>query len=129
MKPASFLVDIANWPKGFYPGAVELLAKLRQEFRVACLSNSNAVHWQRFSSLGEHFDVALSSHLLKAIKPDPLCFARPPPARATPVGGSVAFFDDSLENVVAAKEFGLQAFHVSGLAGVRGALVEAGWLR
>jgi putative hydrolase of the HAD superfamily len=128
VEPELFLADFAGWPKGFYPGVPELLRNLRQLFRVACLSNSNAVHWQWFGSLGDHFDVALSSHLLGEIKPDALCFERAlQECRATPE--SVAFFDDSLENVLAARSLGLQAFHVCGLAEVNRALLQSGWLQ
>ena len=128
VEPEVFLAEFASWPKGFYPGALELLARLRRQSKVGCLSNSNSVHWDRLGSLGEHFDVALSSHLLEAIKPDALCFER----ALRECGASrqhVAFFDDSLENVVAAREFGIQAFHVCGLAQVNRALVQSGWLQ
>lgn len=123
--PEVFLADFSDWPRGFYAGALELLAQLRQESKVACLSNSNPVHWDKLGSLGEHFDVALSSHLIEAIKPDPQCFER----ALQECGVSrqrVAFFDDSLENVVAAREFGLQSFHVCGLEQVQRTLVLRG---
>ena len=128
VEPKVFLAHFAGWPKGFYPGAIELLASLRQQFRVACLSNSNSVHWERLGSLGEHFEVALSSHLIGTIKPDALCFKRAvQECRADTE--RVAFFDDSLENVVAARRLGLQSFHVCGLAEVKRSLVQSGWLQ
>ena len=127
VRPEVFLANFAEWPKGFYPGAIELLAKLRQQFRVACLSNSNPVHWERLR-LGEHFEVALSSHLLGAIKPDVLCFQRAL-QECCADAERVAFFDDSQENVVAARRLGLQAFHVCGLAQVRRSLEQSGWLQ
>ena len=128
VEPELFLADFAGWPKGFYPGVPELIHSLRQQFRVACLSNSNAVHWRWFGSLGGHFDIALSSHLLGEIKPDSLCFERAlQECRAN--RESVAFFDDSLENVLAARSLGLQSFHVCGIAQVNHVLLQSGWLQ
>jgi len=128
VEPEVFLAEFAGWPKGFYPGVPELLSLLRQQFRVACLSNSNSVHWEKFGQLAEHFDVALSSHLLQAIKPDALCFERALKACGES-RQNVVFFDDSLENVVAARHFGIEAFHVCGLDQVNRALVQSGWLQ
>lgn len=128
IEPAAFLLEFSSWPKGFYPGAVELLARLRRQFKLACLSNSNVLHWERFGGFTHHFDIALSSHILGAIKPDIQSFER-----ATQECGEaaedVAFFDDSLENVVAARECGMQAFHVCGLKQLERTLREAGWLQ
>jgi FMN phosphatase YigB (HAD superfamily) len=42
-----FLLAFRTWTRGFLPGARELLATLRSQYRLACLSNSNAVHWER----------------------------------------------------------------------------------
>ncbi len=126
IEPEFFLADFAGWPKGFYPGVPELLGDLRQQFKVACLSNSNSVHWEKFGNLAKHFDVSLSSHLLGAIKPDAPCFER----ALQECGASkesVAFFDDSLENVFAARALGLQAFHVCGFAQVNQVLLQSGW--
>ena len=129
VEPAQFLEEFAAWPKGFYPGAVELLGALRRQFRVACLSNSNPVHWERLGDgLKKHFAPALSSHLLKALKPDARCFERALQECGVP-SHQVAFFDDSFENVIAARALGLQAHHVCGLAQVRGTLEESGWLQ
>ena len=128
MNAQAFLAEFADWPKGFYPGALELIAELRIESRVACLSNSNAVHWAKFSNLNELFDTALSSHLLHAIKPDALCFQRALEECGV-VGERVVFFDDSLENVVAAREWGIQAFQVYGLEGVKKVIQQSGWLQ
>ena len=125
--PQEFLAAFASWPKGFYPGAVELLSGLRGRYTVACLSNSNAVHWERFAGFREHFEVRMSSHLLGEGKPDRACFERAlRECRARP--SQVAFFDDALVNVAAARTMGIRAFHVNGFEELRGALVSEGWL-
>lgn len=127
LSPIAFLEAFTYWPKGLYAGAPELLAALRERYVVACLSNSNEIHWQRFNGFREHFDLSLSSHLLGEVKPDPQCFRKALQECNTTVG-QVAFFDDSLTNITAARSLGIEAFHVNGLSEVRHALAERGWL-
>lgn len=127
LSPGEFLEAFALWPKGLYPGAAELLAQLRHRYVVACLSNSNAIHWQRFNGFREHFQISLSSHLLGKVKPDAACFAQAlQKCGAEP--SEVAFFDDSLTNITAARALGMLAFHVNGLAEVEQALAAEGWV-
>lgn len=75
LSPAQFLAQFATWPRDFWPASLELLAELRERHLVACLSNCNVVHWQRFGGFAEQFDAAFSSHLLGLIKPDREVFA------------------------------------------------------
>jgi HAD superfamily hydrolase (TIGR01509 family) len=127
LSPVAFLEAFTGWFKGLYAGASELLAALRERYVVACLSNSNAIHWQRFNGFREHFDFSLSSHLLGEVKPDAQCF-RKALQECNTAAAEVAFFDDSLTNVVASKSLGIEAFHVNGLSEVRQALATRGWL-
>ena len=127
LSPNDFLEAFTYWPRGLYAGASELLVALRERYVVACLSNSNAIHWQRFNGFREHFDFSLASHLLGEVKPDPQCFRRALQECNATVG-EVAFFDDSLTNVTAARSLGIEAFHVNGLTEVRRSLKESGWL-
>ena len=127
LSPNEFLEAFALWPKGLYPGAAELLAQLRHRYVVACLSNSNAIHWERFNGFREHFQISLSSHLLGRVKPDAACFTQAlQKCRTEP--SAVAFFDDSLTNITAARALGMLAFHVNGLAEVKQALASEGWV-
>jgi len=127
LSPEEFLQAFTAWPRGLYPGAEELLAQLRSRYKVACLSNSNSIHWQRFGGFAGHFHVSLSSHLLGIVKPDATCFARAL-QECKVDAADAAFFDDSLINVEAARKSGLRAFHVNGLAEVRRVLISEGWL-
>jgi glucose-1-phosphatase len=110
---AAFLDEFMSWPTGLYPGAAALLARLRRRHRIACLSNSNVLHWHRFDGFREHFDVALSSHLLGVIKPDAACFEKALHVLGVPAA-DVVFFDDSTLNVDAATALGIDARHVDG---------------
>jgi putative hydrolase of the HAD superfamily len=98
---------------GPIPGAEALLERVRDKYRVAFLSNSNEVHAEvipkQFSTLFRKDDRFVFSHRFKVAKPDPEIFRR-----ALEVVGAlpqhVVFIDDLLENVIAARSVGLQAF-------------------
>ena len=125
--PEAFIDAFTSWPIGLYPGAADLLARLRSRHRTACLSNSNVLHWRRFDGFAGHFDVALSSHLLGVIKPDGECFEKA--LRVLDVAAAdVVFFDDSPLNVEAAGALGLNARHVDGFAALQQVLATEGLL-
>jgi putative hydrolase of the HAD superfamily len=130
LTPALFLEEYRSWARGWLPGAVELLAELRAQFRLAALSNCNPAHWDRLIDdlgLTSHVDAALSSHHLGLRKPDPAIYE----ATLTRLGVSasdVLFFDDAAANVEAATGAGMQAVVVNGPDAVRRYLVERGWL-
>ena len=126
LAPERFLEEFRSWSKCLLPGAAELLASLRSRFRLAALSNSNELHWERNShDLGvtDLFEVAISSHQVGLSKPDPRIYL----AALDLLGVSpdrVMFFDDAHENVVAAAELGVRAFQVDGVQGVRERLIR-----
>ena len=119
-----FLAAFATWPKDFFPGALALLATLRASHRIGCLSNSNALHWARYDGFANRFDVTLSSHRIGLIKPDADCFAHAAAACGEPPE-RIAFFDDSLPNVLAARAAGMRAWQVDGLTETRAAVAAA----
>jgi HAD superfamily hydrolase (TIGR01509 family) len=94
-------------------GMEELLERIRAKYRVAFLSNSNEVHAdlipKKFATLFQKDDRFIFSHRFKVAKPDPEMFRR-----ALEVIGAlpqhVVFIDDLLENVIAARSVGIQAF-------------------
>jgi glucose-1-phosphatase len=122
--PEDFLREFRSWSKRLFPGAVELLTLLRPRFRLAALSNSNELHWDRNTNdLGVTgwFEVAISSHQVGLYKPDPKMYLTAlDQLGASP--GSVMFFDDVAANVTAASALGIQAFQVEGVEGVRSRL-------
>lgn len=113
--PEAFLDEFAAWPKGFYAGATDLLQSLRERHRIGCLTNSNALHWARFGGFAGLFDVALSSHLIGAIKPDLACFELAI-AACDRRPGEILYVDDARLNVDAARSAGLDAVWTDGFA-------------
>lgn len=115
MAPAQFLDEFTSWVRGFLPGARELLAGLRSRHRIACLSNTNALHWARLDGIEDVFDVCIASHLTGFLKPDREAY-EDALARLGAEPEQVCFFDDLPGNVAAAREVGMQAFQVRGVA-------------
>jgi FMN phosphatase YigB (HAD superfamily) len=104
-----------------YPGAGELVSELNERpgLTTACLSNTNAAHWGRLTNPGAQAEfpscaalaLHLASHDLKLAKPNPEIFHAA--HRAWGVRpAQVLFFDDTLENVLAARQVGWSAEHV-----------------
>lgn len=128
--PEDFLREFRNWSRRLLPGVAELLASLRPRFRLAALSNSNELHWERNTNelgLTQLFEVAISSHQIGVCKPDPAAY-RITLERLGVRPEAVMFFDDVLAHVEAAKALGIQAFQVDGVEGVRARLIREGIL-
>jgi glucose-1-phosphatase len=93
------------------PEVVELIARLKQVCRVACYSNTHALHWDH---LIEHypvlsqFEVQGASHLLGYAKPSPVSYRNfCHVLGASP--GECVFIDDRQLNIAGAIEAGLDA--------------------
>ena len=67
-----FLRAFTGWPKGYSSESLALLAQLRKQHRLACLSNSNELHWS--DAMTAPFETGYSSHLIQHIKPDRIVF-------------------------------------------------------
>lgn len=109
----AFLAEFAGWPRAFFPGVKETLRELRKNHRLACLSNSNALHWERFGDFDADFDMALFSHQLGVIKPDPEAFELAL-SKCGVEPAAVYFYDDCAANVDAAQSLGINGFQVDG---------------
>lgn len=125
-----FLNAFTGWPRALFPGAKELLSELRPHYRLASVSNTNEIHWQRFSgewSLDQSFHYNFPSYRVGKLKPDDDYFAHVLEAIDAPAG-RVLFIDDNAINVDAAARLGLVARRVLGIGGAREAFRELGLL-
>ncbi|HVS64018.1 MAG TPA: HAD-IA family hydrolase [Thermoanaerobaculia bacterium] len=132
IEPRRILDEMAGWITDPVPGALELLDELRalgdERPIVACLSNTNAIHWPLLQSpFGPRFDRLFLSHQTGRVKPDPASFDQVPVALGIPAH-RVLFFDDQPTNVEAARARGLAAEQTSSPADCRRVLVERGVL-
>lgn len=111
---AEFLDNFASWITGFFEGAPALIESLRPRYRVGCLSNTNAIHWQRLGQARSLFDHCFASHMTGFMKPEREAY-RHALAQLRVPAKDVYFFDDLAPNVAAAREAGINAFQVSGV--------------
>ena len=96
-----------------FPGVPLLLEELFcAGCQTACLSNTNASHWQQMSQPGNccsvPFDLLthhFGSHLIGLRKPDPKIYEHVE-QQTNLAGPQIVFFDDMLENVQAARQRG-----------------------
>lgn len=103
----------ADFFDGPMEGIEELLDRVRREYRVAFLSNSNEIHAEviprEFAALFEKEDRFIFSHRLQCAKPDPAIYQH-----ALEILGAlpsqVVYTDDLAENVEAAIACGITAF-------------------
>ena len=123
-----FLAAFTWWPRSVYPGAFELLESLRPQYRLASVSNTNEIHWDRFSTtwkLDAAFHRNFPSYLVGKLKPDVEYFEHVLEALGVPAG-RVLFIDDNAINVDAAATLGMHTRRVAGVDGARRAFVELG---
>jgi HAD superfamily hydrolase (TIGR01509 family) len=126
LPPDEFVKAFRMMTRRVLPGARELLDELRPNYRLAVLSNSNELHWDRNThelKLIELFEFAISSHQVGLCKPDPAIFAIAL-ERAQLPPQSVMFFDDLPGNVAAAASLGIQARQVRGVDEIRNCLLR-----
>jgi putative hydrolase of the HAD superfamily len=126
LSPDEFLKVFRMMTRRVLPGARALLDQLRSRYRLAVLSNSNALHWDRNThelKLIELFEFAISSHQVGLCKPDPAIFALAL-ERAQLPPQSVMFFDDLPANVAAAASAGIHARQVRGIDELRCCLMK-----
>jgi putative hydrolase of the HAD superfamily len=102
------------WLLGMYDGAAALIDELNARgLNTACLSNTNARHWNTLNNLDEYAQLRrlgfrLASHELRVMKPAEQAYRRAEAATGF-WGDQVLFFDDRRENVDAARAVGWKA--------------------
>ena len=123
-----FIHEFVSWVRGPYPGALQLLRRLQNTHRIACLSNSNELHTPLHrQSLQTHIERFYFSDELGHVKPDREIFDHV--IRDLAISPQrIAFFDDTPVNVEAARTAGLSAFLVDGITALGAQLQALGLL-
>ena len=126
----AFLDDFRNWPTRLFPGVREMLTLLALRCTLACLSNTNSVHWPHvrdtlgLNGLLHHYYL---SHEIGHLKPARAAFEHVLADLGCPPS-CVVFLDDNQLNVDAAQAVGIQAYRTVGIAEVQTALRSLGLL-
>ena len=126
--PDEFIKAFTFWPKGLYPGVIGLLRVLRDKFKLACLSNTNELHWPRLMNemkLADKFAHHFASHQTGFLKPDRKTFEHVLQVLDCPAA-NILFFDDNELNVQTAKVVGMKAETVKGFEEVKYFLENTG---
>jgi len=113
-----------TWPKSFYPGAAELLKKLRENYQLAFYSNTSDLHLPRLLhdvGLASYFDYTFASYEIGYFKPDPDGY-RHVLQQMDVAAENVLFIDDNPANVRGALDVGLHARQAFQLDEVKEAL-------
>jgi glucose-1-phosphatase len=125
-----FLRRFTLWPRGLFPGALDLVSRIPPRFTRATLSNSNLLHWPRMMhemGLAEVFDHYFASHLLGKLKPDEDIFQFVI-GRLNCAAEEILFLDDNELNTEAARRVGIVAFRAKGVSAAERILIENGIL-
>lgn len=112
------------------PGMAELLAALSHRYKLVLLSNVDAYYWKTIRR--EHREIELFSDILLSCdlgvaKPERAAFLRAIDAAGAPAS-SCFFVDDKDENVLAAKQVGINAHRFVGASDLRSVLAQQGVL-
>ena len=122
------LEHFTNWPIGLYSGAEELLIKLKNNYKLALLSNTNELHWPRIThefNFPSYCDNLFASHLLNMAKPDLNIFQHViNDLKVKPQ--EILFFDDNLMNIEASIKLGIHGVHVTGIQETLNSLINKG---
>ena len=130
VSPHEFLDFFRRWSKRKYPGVDDTLTELGNHYRLACLSNTNDVHWENVEerfAIEKYFDKLYLSHKIGLHKPRDEVYQFMIADLGNPPE-EIIFLDDSQINIDGARRAGIHAFRVEGITGARSKLEELGLL-
>ena len=110
LSPDAFMQNFATWIVGTFPNTFELLESIPTHIPLAALSNTSAAHWVHVEATGltDKLDHLFLSHEIGHLKPNHQAFQAAVDGLKLPAE-EIIFFDDNIDNVNAAKTFGLKA--------------------
>ncbi len=117
ISPEIFINILKSMRTPLYNGVKEFLDRLsKQGFKLACLSNTNSIHWNRIENkdiLDKYFLHKFLSYEIGFVKPQQEIYLHAINLLDVPAD-KIIYFDDLKENVDAAKNCGLNAICVYG---------------
>jgi putative hydrolase of the HAD superfamily len=129
--PDDFLARCIAWHGDLFPGVEALIAAIRPDVTVACLSNTCEHHWRNMpaaAALHRLFPTQFLSFRMGMMKPEPAIY-RAVVQHLDVAPQEILFFDDSERNVAGAHAAGLKAHRVEGIDDARRIVAAYGLLR
>ena len=120
-----------TWSSVFLPDLIvseELIATLKQKYPLILVSNTNEAHFEFIRSkfrVLDYFDRHILSYEVGSLKPDRKIFEKAVAAANLPAE-ALFFIDDREENIVAARQLGMNAHQFESETRLVEALQEAG---
>ena len=124
----AFIKEFIAWPNGLLTGAKSLLQQVKKKFPVACLSNTNEMHWPTQKDadfLHNIFDQMFLSYQLGMVKPDQEIYRHMIHSIGIPAQ-HILFLDDNQINVDGATQLGLTSCLTKGVEEARFVLEKFG---
>jgi HAD superfamily hydrolase (TIGR01509 family) len=115
------LTEAALWVRAPFDGALALLDELQTVATLACLTNMNAVYWERIRDdmgFGSRLQHCYASHEIGLLKPDRQSYEYVI-SDLSCEPAEILFFDDTLKNVKAVEALGIRAWHTQGINQLR----------
>lgn len=128
LEAATLTAELESMLRGESAEMVAFMQQLARHHRLACYSNTNAVHWRYMQRHFRFFSVlerAFASQEIGFAKPDPQGFAHVAAALGAPAAACM-LIDDRQINVDGAKAAGWQALHFEGIDRLREDLAALG---
>lgn len=130
ISPDEVVERFAAFPRGLFPGAVELVDSVPDHVVTGVLSNTNQLHWDHQADgpvIRGLCDHAFLSYQLGLVKPDQAIYDRVV-AELGLEADRVLFIDDNQINVDGARSAGLRAEVAKGPAAAAAVLADHGLL-
>ena len=128
LEAATLTAELESMLRGESAEMVAFMQQLARHHRLACYSNTNAVHWRYMQQHFRFFDVlehAFASQEIGYAKPDPQGFAHVAAALGAPAAACL-LIDDRQINVDGAQAAGWQALRFEGIDRLREDLAALG---
>ena len=126
-----FIDEFKKWPNGLFDGSKSLLEQVKTILPIACLSNTNELHWPNQKDaeyLNNIFDQMFLSYQMEMVKPDQEIFDCMIDLIGLPPQ-HILFLDDNQINVDAGNRAGLTSHLSRGYDEVRHALEKFGCIK
>ena len=121
-----FVEEFQSWPNGLLDGIAELLIEVKNRFPIACLSNTNELHWPNQKDvdfMNTIFDRMFLSYQMGMVKPDREIYTAVVEALDL-LPQQILFIDDNQINIDGAAGAGITARLARGYPEVKAVLSE-----